>query len=132
MSGAFEALDIANSSLGMHQTWLDALAGNIANINTASRTSEKAFQARYVVAQSDPGGGVSVAGIDLGDAAGKVVSDPSSPLADKDGNVRMSSEDLNSEMTELIAAQRGYQASVEVTKNAQDNYTSALEIGKNS
>jgi flagellar basal-body rod protein FlgC len=27
-------------------------------------------------------------------------------------------------------AQRGYQASVQVTKNAQDTYSSALQIGK--
>ncbi len=31
---AFEMLRIANTSLGMHQTWLDALADNIANVNT--------------------------------------------------------------------------------------------------
>ncbi len=40
--GAFDMLRIANSSLGMHQTWLDALANNIANVNTATRTSENA------------------------------------------------------------------------------------------
>ncbi len=35
LMGAFDMLAIANTSLGMHQTWLDALANNIANINTA-------------------------------------------------------------------------------------------------
>ena len=30
----------------------------------------------------------------------------------------------------LVMAQRGYQASVGVTKNAQDTYSSALQIGR--
>ena len=30
---AFESLRIAGSGLGMHQTWLDALSHNIANIH---------------------------------------------------------------------------------------------------
>ena len=34
--GAFDMLRIAGSSLGMHQTWLDALANNIANVNTVN------------------------------------------------------------------------------------------------
>ena len=34
LMGAFDMLRIANTSLGMHQTWLDALANNIANVNT--------------------------------------------------------------------------------------------------
>ena len=33
-------------------------------------------------------------------------------------------------MTQLVMAQRGFQASVQVTKNAQDTYTSALQIGR--
>jgi len=52
--GAFDALNIAGSSLGMHQTWLDALSYNIANANTVRSTDEDAFQAQMVIAQSPP------------------------------------------------------------------------------
>jgi flagellar basal-body rod protein FlgC len=37
--------------------------------------------------------------------------------------------DMASQMSQLIMAQRGYQASVQVTKIAQDSYSSALQIG---
>jgi len=37
--GAFDALAIAGSSMGMHQTWLDALAYNISNANTVVSTN---------------------------------------------------------------------------------------------
>ncbi len=128
--GAFDLLRIAGSSMGMHQTWLDALANNIANVNTATRTSGKAFQGQLVVAGARPDGGVDVAGIALSDGEGRVVNDPSNALADADGNVRMPDLDLASQMTQLVMAQRGFQASVQTTKTAQDTYNSALQIGR--
>ncbi|RNL62661.1 flagellar basal-body rod protein FlgC [Nocardioides marmoriginsengisoli] len=128
--GAFDLLRIANTSLGMHQTWLDALANNIANVNTATRTSEKAFQGQMVIAGARPDGGVEVAGVAYSDPIGRVVNDPDSPLADADGNVRLPEVDLASQMSQLVMAQRGFQASVQVTKNAQDTYTAALQIGR--
>jgi flagellar basal-body rod protein FlgC len=127
--GAFDALNIAGSSLGMHQTWMDALANNIANANTITSTSQSAFQAQMIVAQAQPGGGVGVAGIALSDPAGMVVNQPDNPLADADGNVRAPAMDMSSQMTQLIMAQRGYESSVQVTKYAQDTYTAALQIG---
>jgi len=128
--GAFDLLRIADTSLGFHQTWLDALANNIANVNTVTSTSQNAFQAQMVMARARPDGGVDVAGIALSDPRGRVVNDPESPLADADGNVRMPEVDLASQMTQLVMAQRGFQASVQVTKNAQDTYSSALQIGR--
>ena len=123
-------LRIANSSLGMHQTWLDALANNIANVNTVKRTSENAFQGQMVIAGARPDGGVDVAGVALSDPTGRVVNDPTSALADADGNVRLPDLDLASQMSQLVMAQRGFQASVQSTKTAQDTYTAALQIGR--
>jgi len=123
-------LRIAGSSMGMHQTWLDALANNIANVNTARRTSETAFQGQMVIAAADPSGGVDVAGIAESDGEGRVVNDPSNALADENGNVRMPDIDLASQMTQLVMAQRGFQASVQTTKTAQDTYNAALQIGR--
>ena len=128
--GAFDLLRIANSSLGMHQTWLDALANNIANVNTATRTSDKAFQGQMVIAGARSDGGVDVRGIAYSDETGRVVNDPSNALADADGNVRMPDLDLASQMTQLVMAQRGFQASVQTTKTAQDTYNAALQIGR--
>ncbi len=128
--GAYDALEIANTSLGMHQTWLDTLADNIANVNTIRPTSQSAFQGQMVIAQAIPGGGVEVAGVAVTDPQGRVINDPTNPLADANGNVRAPDLDMSSQMTQLIMAQRGYQASVQVTKNAQDTYSAALQIGK--
>lgn len=123
-------LSIAGSSMGMHQTWLDTLANNIANVNTAKRTSESAFQGQMVIAGAKSGGGVEVAGIAVTDGEGRVVNDPTNALADEDGNVRMPDIDLASQMSQLVMAQRGFQASVQTTKTAQDTYNAALQIGR--
>ena len=123
--GAFDLLNIAGSSLGAHQTWLDALANNIAKVNTVTPTSQAAFQAQMPIMSSVAGGGVAVS-----DAQGRLVSDPSNPMADAAGYVRTPDMDLASQMTQLVMAQRGFQASVQVTKDAQDTYSSALQIGR--
>jgi flagellar basal-body rod protein FlgC len=127
---AFEMLRIANTSLGMHQTWLDALAHNIANVNTVRSTDEDAFQAQMVIARSRQDGGVDVGGIAVSDPEGRLEYSPDHPLADADGMVRAPEMDMASQMSQLVMAQRGYQASVGVTKNAQDTYSSALQIGR--
>ncbi len=129
---AFEMLRIANTSLGMHQTWLDALANNIANVNTITATSGNAFQAQMVNAQARTDGGVDVASIELGSAEGRLTYMPDHPLADADGYVRAPDMDMGSQMSQLIMAQRGFQAQASVLRNAQDVYSSALSIGKQS
>ena len=126
---AFESLRIANTALGAHQVWLDALAGNIANVNTVRSTDDEAFRATYVVFDPREDGGVDVEGFAQSGAEGRVVHSPNHPLADEDGYVRMPDVDMSAQMSELVMAQRGYQASVQVTKSAQDTYTAALQIG---
>ena len=127
--GAFDSLRIANTALGAHQVWLDALAGNIANVNTVRSTDDEAFRATYVVFDPRQDGGVDVEGFAQSSAEGRVVHSPNHPLADEDGYVRMPDVDMAAQMSELVMAQRGYQASVQVTKTAQDTYSAALQIG---
>lgn len=127
-----DAIGIAGTGLDVDRKWLDAISDNIANINTAEPTSGNAFQARYIAVQAGAGdSGVYVTGAAFGSAAGEVVYDPSSPVADAQGNVRMPDIDLASQMGSLIMAQRAYQANADVVDRAQDSYEAALKIGQN-
>jgi flagellar basal-body rod protein FlgC len=129
----FGTMNTASSGLVVYRKWLDAVSDNIANINDVRSTSDSAFQARYVVAQAanyGDAGGVQVGGIALGDAKGRLVYQPDHPLADAEGNVRVPDIDLADQMTQLIIAQRGYQANLAVVSRAQDAYTAALQLGR--
>jgi len=127
----FGAIGIASTGLTAHQKWLDAISDNLANMDNATSTSEPAFQAKYVIAQAnESGGGVSVTGIALGDAAGRVVYEPANPLADAEGNVRYPDVEQADQMTQLIMAQRGYQANAAVVDRAKETYQAALQIGR--
>jgi flagellar basal-body rod protein FlgC len=128
---SMDAIGIAGSGLNVNRQWLNAISDNIANMNTATATSGPAFQARYVVAQAGAGtSGVFVKGTALGDAAGIIKYDPSNPLADAEGNVRMPDIDLGSQMGQLIMAQRAYEANAKVVTDAQSTYEAAIAIGK--
>lgn len=132
--GMFDAIGVAGSGITVHRKWLDALSDNIANINTVRSTDDSAFQQKMVVAQArDYGsevGGVDVGGIELGNAEGRLVYEPEHALADQAGYVRYPDIDLSSQMTQLIMAQRGYQANLNVVKTARDAFQSALQIGR--
>jgi len=134
--GPFGAIHTSGNGMTVFRTWLDAVADNIANLDTVRPTDEEAFRARYLEAEAIgyAGGGIGegsrVTAVRFGDAEGRLVSDPSHPLADEDGMVRMPDIDLGDQMTQLIAAQRGYQANLAVVERARDAYTQAIGIGR--
>jgi flagellar basal-body rod protein FlgC len=131
--GLFGAMNIAGSGLVLHRKWMDAVSDNIANVNTVRPTNENAFQARYVVAQSGDYGkpeGVQVAGVQFGDAEGRMVYQPGHPLADAEGYIRLPDIDMSEQMTQLIMAQRGYQANLAVVERAQAAYQQAIGLGR--
>jgi len=128
-----DVLGIAASGLNMHQAWLNAISDNIANVNDARNPSQKAFQAEYIVANEAVGNnGVEVTGVERGSAQGKLVYDPSNPVANKAGYVRMPDIDLGEQMSDLIMAQRGFEANSSMVQGAEESFQAALQIGKNS
>jgi flagellar basal-body rod protein FlgC len=127
----FDAIGIAGTGLTLHRKWLDAISDNIANIDNVSRTSDKAFQARYVIAQeAQDGNGAQVGGIALGNAEGQLTYEPDNPLADTEGYVRRPDIDLGSQMAQMIMAQRAYQANLSVVDRARESYQAAIQLGK--
>ena len=130
----FDTLGISGSGLMTHRKWLDAVSDNISNVNTVTRTNEDAFRERFVVAQSvDYGsgeGGVRVARAEFGSGEGRMVHEPNHPLADAEGYVKYPDVDLGDQMTQMLMAQRGYQANLAVVERATNMYQAALQLGK--
>ena len=130
----FGAIDISGSGLVAHRKWLDAISDNVANMNDVTSTDQPAFAEEMVQAQAvDYGsgnGGVAVTGIQHGSTAGTIVHDPTNPLADANGDVKMPDIDLGDQMTQMIMAQRGYQANVQAMQASTQAYQAALQLGK--
>jgi len=127
----FNAIGTAASGVTVYRKWLDAVSDNIANMDNVSKTSDKAFQARYVVAQeAQDGNGAQVGGVQFGSAEGVLAYEPDNPLADNQGYVRRPDIDLGSQMAQLMMAQRAYQANLSVVDRARESYQAAIQLGK--
>jgi len=126
----FDAIGIAGSGMTAHRVWLDALSDNLANMNTAVSGDDTAFQQRFVAVQADAAGGVEPPSVVWGDDEGRLVYEPENPLANEAGYVRYPDIDLGEQMSHLILAQRGYQASAAVVDRAKTSYEAALQIGR--
>jgi flagellar basal-body rod protein FlgC len=132
--GVFDTLKISGSGLMVHRKWLDAVSDNIANINTVNPTNQDSFRERFINAQAvDYGsgtGGVRVATAEFGSGKGRLVFEPTHPLADANGYVKYPDIDLGAQMTSLLMAQRGYQANLAVVERATSAYQAALQLGR--
>jgi len=127
----FNAIGTAASGVTVYRKWLDAVSDNIANMDNVSKTSENAFQARYVVAQeAADGNGAQVGGVAFGSANGVLTYDPENPLADAKGYIRRPDIDLGGQMSQMMMAQRAYQANLAVVDRAKESYTAAINLGK--
>ncbi len=134
--GMFSALDSSVSGAKVSRIWLDAISDNVANVNTVRPFDEDPFRARLVVAQSYDDGtnrGAQVAGIVSSNEEAALVWDPSNPYADQDGPtagmVKRPVVDMSVEMTNMMIAQRSYQANLSVIDRVRDSYKAALSIG---
>jgi flagellar basal-body rod protein FlgC len=135
----FESIGTAGTGLQTYHTWLDVIAENIANVNDTAPTNGTVFHTHYLQAQaigSGPGGapaegsGVEVASLSQSAGNGVMVQDPSNPIADANGYVRHTDVDLGTQMTDMIMAQRAFQANASVVDRAKDTYEAAINIGK--
>lgn len=128
---SFGALDIAASGANLGRTWLNAVAHNIANVNTVNPDGEEPFRSKLVVAREAANGtGVEVVGVEETSEIAPVVYDPTHPYAAEDGTVTRPAVDLATQMADMIGAQRTYQANLSVIKSSRDAYASAMQIGR--
>ena len=133
--GAFDAIDIAQTGADVSQLWLEAIAHNIANVNTIRSADEEPFRAKLVHAEEAINGagiGEGTRAIQILESQGEPmwVFDPEHPLASEEGYVVRPVVDLAKEMADMIAAQRSYQMNLQVIKTNEETYQAALRIGR--
>jgi flagellar basal-body rod protein FlgC len=130
--GMFSALDSSASGTKVSRIWLDAISDNVANVNTTRPFEEEPFRARLVIARAYENGdnrGAMVTGITRREGEPEVTFDPTNPYANEAGYVKRPMVDLSEEMTNMLIAQRTYQANLSVMDRVRDAYKAALSIG---
>ncbi len=143
----FRSLGISGSALTAERLRLDVIANNLANVNTTRtpgggpyRRQMTVFEPRgeqvqwmYPGIEPDPtarGRGVRVAGV-VGDTAPfRKVYDPGHPDADASGYVSMPNVNTVTEMVDMMAATRAYEANIAAISAARSMAERALDIGR--
>jgi flagellar basal-body rod protein FlgC len=142
-----DAMEISLSGLDVEWKRLEIIAQNLANVNTTRTGDGHAYLPLRLV--SGPGetfeqvlgeqkvqgqalGGVAVYGIEPTDSAARRVYEPNHPHAEVDGFVSYPGVNHSEEMTLMIKTARAYEANLVAMAAAQQIYSSALQIGRQS
>jgi flagellar basal-body rod protein FlgC len=130
---SFRSMDIAASGLTAHRQWMDLISGNIANAETTKTPEGGPFRRQLAVfmemkdGQGQPDG-VKVDRVVPDDSELRKVYEPNNPEADADGYVSYPNVNVVTEMVDLIAAQRAYEANATVIENAKSQFMHTLQI----
>jgi flagellar basal-body rod protein FlgC len=149
--GLFSSINIASSGMSAERLRSDVIADNVANANTTRtaeggpfrrsrvvlrpRTEQPFWRSPFLPDMMDGGAGkgVRVVGVEKDNAQPRLVFDPTHPDAIKSGPrqgyVEMPNVNIVTEMVDLIAASRAYEANASIVNGSKAMFMKALEIG---
>jgi flagellar basal-body rod protein FlgC len=150
--GLYTSINIAASGLAAERLRSDVIADNIANASTTRTAEGGPFKRSRVILRpmnaqpyfrlpfqpesldNGAGLGVRVASVEKDDAPPRLVYDPTHPDAiktgPKAGYVEMPNVNIVTEMVDLIAASRAYEANSTMANGSKAMFMKALEIGR--
>ena len=143
----FNALDVSGSGLSAERLRMDVTAENLANAQTTRGANGQPYRRKEVILQQSDGGGfggalstamgngasgpargVEVAGIAEDTMPNRQIYDPGHPDANAEGYVEMPNVDPVTEMVDLIAASRAYEANVTAMQTAKTMFSKTIDI----
>ncbi|MDA1191394.1 MAG: flagellar basal body rod protein FlgC [Candidatus Poribacteria bacterium] len=138
---SFSAIDISASALRAERVRMELISENLANINTTRtaeggpyRRKEAVFASMGTDFRSFLNGansqGVGVSGIVVDQSPPKLVHNPDHPDAGADGFVRMPNINPVSEMVNMVASSRTYEANVAAIVNYRRMADAAMRINQ--
>ncbi len=143
----FKAMNISSSGLAAQRIRMNVLSSNLANANTTRTPEGGPYKREDVVFAANPASGspfegfldedtgtqlkkVQVVDIHKDTKAPRRVLDPSHPDADADGYVSMPNIQVMSEMVNMIAATRAFEANTTALNASKSMANTAIEIGR--
>ncbi len=142
----FKAMNISSSGLSAQRVRMNVLASNLANANTTRTPEGGPYKREDVVFSANPVGNefedfldedwgaqlkkVQVVDIHKDTKAPRRVLDPTNPDADANGYVNMPNIQVMTEMVNMIAATRAFEANTTALNAAKSMANTALEVGR--
>ena len=133
----FNVFQVSSSAMTAQSMRLNAVASNLANVDSVVSSDGKPYRAKQVVFETTPMGangglsqGVRVRQVVEDASPARMVYDPKNPAADEKGYVAFPNVNAVEEMTNMISASRSYQSNVEVMNTAKTMMLRTLQIGQ--
>ncbi len=131
----FNVFSIAGSAMTAQSARLNTTSSNLANADSVVTSTGQPYRAKQVVFQAKQMGGPEAQGVRVTQVVEsatppRMVYDPKSPLANKDGYVSMPNVNVVEEMVNMISASRSYQNNVEMMNTAKNLMQKTLQIGQ--
>ncbi len=133
--GLINSLAITDSALTAERLQMDVIANNVANANTTQTPQGGPYKAEEVwMTPGNVQGGLANAGVQVAaviqdNRPPRMVYDPSNPQANKQGYVAYPNVDPVTEMTNMMAASRAYQANITVADDVKAMAMRAVDLG---
>lgn len=133
MSKILNPIEIAGSGLRAQKIKMEIIAANIANVDTILTKEGSFYKRQTPVFESVVEGESRIAGVRVKEiiteqSEGILKYEPQNPYADSQGFVRYPDISIVREMTELINAQRIYEANLAVVSSVKNIMSKILEI----
>ena len=128
---SFSTIDIATSGLRAYDRQMKIIGSNMANIQTTDAGNGQPYRrliAEFEAKTDDGVGGVDIKDIVTDSSPFHQVLKPGHPDADENGYVSMPNVKWATEMVNLNAASRAYQANATILKRYQKMVESSLEL----
>lgn len=146
--GFFNAMNISATGLTAQTLRMDVITQNIANVETTRTANGGPYKRKTVlfeerknaysfndyfdraVSDIERGQGVRVASVVEDNSAGALVYEPNHPDANEDGYVQKPNVNIVTEMVNMIAASRSYEANITAMNITKSMVAKTLEISK--
>ena len=146
--GMFDALNVSASGLSAERTRMDVVANNLANAQTTRGANGQPFRRQEVVLQAEsqsfasvlsrnvgtmtePKGaprGVKVVDVAEDPTPNRRIYDPGHPDADANGYISLPNVNPVTEMVDLIASSRAYEANATAMQTAKQMFTKTVDL----
>jgi flagellar basal-body rod protein FlgC len=128
---------IAASALTAQSMRLNAVASNLANVDSAHASTGEGYRAKHVMFQATPmnksapwAQGVRMTEVVEDTSPPRLVYDPKHPLADGQGYIAYPNVDAVEEMVNMISSSRSYQTNAEVMATTKTLLQRTLAIAQ--